>query len=126
MFSGFYIIKIPLSLICVPLAVPPIQGVFYLGWKFDHYVTKGFVFSHEGAVFACLGNHPRSLKNSAVSSWGGAYDKFDNVPRRYCNKGVVDSAFCRNMYPCLVRPGQVEATAESLMGAISLCPAKVV
>lgn len=51
------------------------KGMFYNGWKSDHYATRVFGFSPAGTVNEFSENCPGSIRDSKISDRGGVYDK---------------------------------------------------
>ena len=83
-----------------------IQGMYYNGWTHDHYVTNLFVFSICGRIIACVVNAPGSLHDSTLASWGGVYDKLEEVHRACGGICCVDSAFLANDVDYLLKSAQ--------------------
>lgn len=89
-----------------------VQNMFYNGWTHDHYVSNVLVFAPNGTVIACAINAPGSMHDSVVSEWGNIYTKLGLEHEKHGGKCVVDSAFCRNSYPFLIKSSQDETRAK--------------
>ena len=69
------------------------QGMFYNGWKCDHYISNLFLFILTGKIIAAYFNAPGSVHDSTMARMSGMYDAVDDI---YCQLGakvVGDSAF---------------------------------
>ena len=83
-----------------------VQGMYYNGWTHDHYVTNLFVFSVCGRIIACVVNAPGSLHDSTLASWGGVYEKLEQVYTECGGVCCVDSAFLANETAYLLKSAQ--------------------
>jgi DDE superfamily endonuclease len=82
------------------------QSMFYNGWLHDHFVSCVFVFRIDGRIIRCIVNAPGSLHDSTLAEWGGIYDALGEVFERTGRRCCVDSAFCVQANPCLLRSYQ--------------------
>jgi len=83
-----------------------IQNDYYNGWVCDHYTSAVLVFCPDGTIPICCYNVPGSVHDSKIAVWGGIYDKLVSVYEANGGKCCVDSAFAKNMHPCLVKSGK--------------------
>jgi hypothetical protein len=70
-----------------------IQNIFFNGWTHDHCISNLFLFLPDGKIRACYINAPGTMHNSTMVSWGGLYEKVDDLYTSRGAKIVVDSAF---------------------------------
>lgn len=83
-----------------------IQNMFYNGWTHDHYVGNVFVFAPNGRIIMCAVNAPGAFHDSTIAEWGGIYEKLGKVYEETEGKCVVDSAFCREFHPFVIKSAQ--------------------
>ena len=65
-----------------------------------------FVFAPNGKIIACAVNAPGAFHDSKIAEWGKVYQKLERVFNLTGGRCVVDSAFCREIYPFLIKSSQ--------------------
>lgn len=64
------------------------------------------MFAPTGVIIACALNAPGSMHDSTIAEWGKVYSKLESVFDRSGGRCVVDSAFCKGLYPFLIKSSQ--------------------
>eukprot|EP00527_Entomoneis_sp_CCMP2396_P004506 CAMPEP_0198147288 /NCGR_PEP_ID=MMETSP1443-20131203/34423_1 /TAXON_ID=186043 /ORGANISM="Entomoneis sp., Strain CCMP2396" /LENGTH=195 /DNA_ID=CAMNT_0043811541 /DNA_START=489 /DNA_END=1073 /DNA_ORIENTATION=- len=82
------------------------QGMYYNGWKCDHYISNLFLFSPIGRIHAAYFNAPGTVHDSAMAEMSGIYDKINTLYLQTGGKVVVDSAFGEKSRPSLIKSNQ--------------------
>lgn len=112
LLSDVYAVADGLKLLLQQSGDSVIQNMFYNGWTHDHYVSNIFVFAPNGLIIFYAINAPGSMHDSQICDWGGLYDKMEEVFQKCGGRVVVDSAFCKNSYPYLIKSAQDETGCE--------------
>lgn len=83
------------------------QSIFYNGWTHDHYVSNLFLFTPDGKVRKYFLNAPGTWHDSTLAIASMMYHDLDDVyQRNHRAQVVVDSAFNKDRWPCLIKSRQ--------------------
>lgn len=83
------------------------QSMFYNGWTHDHYVSNLFLFSPDGKIRKCFLNAPGCWHDSTLANASMMYHALDDIyHRNHHAQVVVDSAFNKDRWPCLIKSRQ--------------------
>lgn len=74
------------------------------------------MFAPNGRIIASAVNAPGAFHDSTIAEWGRVYIKLEEMFRLTGGKCVVDSAFCRDRYPFLIK------SSKDYLGAVNDSP----